>query len=282
MIKLQTGISTNMDFIKALKERGVDVNAEFPAETLRDQLDSLDEETKVSFDSTNETILKVVNEGEEPGEDLSIDFDISDETDLFGKVASDLQTNIALSEDDITGTLKYVTGYTGFSGNVDEQSGNYLVLHVDTNSEDDIYVEVVNGVSGPVKLDEDRLIVLRIADKDTQGVKVTVGDLIKEYNLDKLVIEEEPVQVYNVTIDLNGGTYEGETSIIESCDEGTTGYDLNQNMINNILPEETFVAPEGKEFGGLTTVKDDSATIIDSSFIVEEDKALYVLWVDQQ
>ncbi len=34
----------------------------------------------------------------------------------------------------ITGTLKYVTGYTGF--NVQDQNGNYLALHKKNNSGD--------------------------------------------------------------------------------------------------------------------------------------------------
>ena len=214
MIKLQTGISTDMDFIKAMKERGQDVSAEFPAETLRDQLNELSEEVDVTFESPNETILEVVNEGEEPGEELTIDFDISDSIDLFGKVASDLQTGVTLDEDDITGTLKYVEGYTGFSSKTKEQSGNYLVLHVDTESEEDVYVQVVNGTKGPVKLDEDRLIVLRIADKDTQGVKVTTGDLVKEYTLDKLTVEAKPEPVpENVTVTIKvGGIEEGDVA----------------------------------------------------------------------
>ena len=36
MIKLQTGISTDRDFIKVMKEKGQDVKDEFPADTLRD------------------------------------------------------------------------------------------------------------------------------------------------------------------------------------------------------------------------------------------------------
>lgn len=194
MKKLQTGISTNMDFIKAMKERGQDVNAEFPAETLRKQLDEVNEEVKVTFESTNETVLKVVNEGEEPTPtpEVSIDFDIDDSIDLFGKSASDLQENVSLDEDAITGTLKYVDDYTGFSSKVEEQSGNYLALHVDTDSEDDVYVELVNGTKGPVKLDEDRIIILRIADKDVQEVEVTVGDLVAVYSLSDLVIEPKP------------------------------------------------------------------------------------------
>ena len=68
MIKLQTGISTDMDFIKAMKERGQDVKAEFPAETLRKQLDEVNESVKVTFESTNETVLATVNKSEEQEE----------------------------------------------------------------------------------------------------------------------------------------------------------------------------------------------------------------------
>lgn len=78
MIKLQTGISTDMDFIKAMKEKGQDVKAEFPAETLRKQLDEVNEEVKVTFDSTNETVLTAVNEGEEPTpvEEVTVTFTV--------------------------------------------------------------------------------------------------------------------------------------------------------------------------------------------------------------
>ncbi len=123
-----------------------------------------------------------------PVETVSIDFNVSDSIDLFGKVASDLQSNVAVASNAITGTLNYIDDYTGFSSVVAEQSGNYLVLHVDTELEDDIYVELVNGTKGPVQLDEDRLIVLRIADKDTQSVRVTVGEVVKLYTLDGLTI----------------------------------------------------------------------------------------------
>ena len=61
-MKLKTGISTDRDFIKAMKEKGQDVSAQFPADTLRDQLDTLNENIKVTFESTNETVLAAVNE----------------------------------------------------------------------------------------------------------------------------------------------------------------------------------------------------------------------------
>ena len=66
MIKLKTGVSTSLDFVKAMKERGQDVSPAFPAETLRDQLDALSDEVKVTFNSDNETVLQVVNDYE-PG-----------------------------------------------------------------------------------------------------------------------------------------------------------------------------------------------------------------------
>lgn len=74
------------------------------------------------------------------------------------------------------GTLNYVTDYTGFSGNVEEQKGNYLTLRVDTEDEDDVItVELVGGTVGhPVTLDSDRNIVIRITNPVTQTVRVVV------------------------------------------------------------------------------------------------------------
>lgn len=74
----------------------------------------------------------------------------------------------------ISGTLNYVTDYTGFSGDVALQSGNYLVLKCTTEDPSDtITVELIGGIVGhPVTLDEDRNIVLRITDKDLQSVEV--------------------------------------------------------------------------------------------------------------
>ena len=94
-----------------------------------------------------------------------------------------------MEEDKITGTLKYVTGYTGFSSKTEEQSGNYLALHNISNIGEPIFVEVINGFSGPVQLDADGIIVLRIANNE-QKVKVTCGDLVKEYSLSELTLQD--------------------------------------------------------------------------------------------
>lgn len=120
---------------------------------------------------------------------LVTDTEIAPEKDLLGKVVSDLQDSIKIEEDKITGTLKYVTGYTGFSSKTEEQSGNYLALHNISNIVEPIFVEVINGFSGPVQLDADGIIVLRIANNE-QKVKVTCGDLVKEYSLSELTLQD--------------------------------------------------------------------------------------------
>ncbi len=107
---------------------------------------------------------------------MSVDADIPTSLDLFGKSVTDLQTGIIVGNDSISGTLNNITGYTGFSGNVSEQSGHYLVLHCDVPDLNDeiITVEVVGGTHGPVTLDSDHVAVLRIANT-TQSVKFTAS-----------------------------------------------------------------------------------------------------------
>ena len=105
---------------------------------------------------------------------LSVGADIGAGVDLLGKSVSDLQTGVSVGANEITGTLKYVSDYTGFSSNVAEQSGNYLAIHCDTDVvADSITVELIGGTVGhPVTLDSDGLIVLRITNTATQSVRV--------------------------------------------------------------------------------------------------------------
>ena len=103
--------------------------------------------------------------------------------DLFGKNCSDLQEDIAIANGSITGTLKYVTGYTGFSSKAKEQKGNFIALKVTNATADEIYVGLSPSASGKElnKLDEDGMIVLQVTNKDTQVVRVeTVTDGIHD------------------------------------------------------------------------------------------------------
>lgn len=131
---------------------------------------------------------------------MSADTDISASTNLFGKYIDDLQENVEIGEDAITGTLKYVTGYTGFSGDASQQEGNYLALHFASDVEDaTIAVELVGGdVGHPVTLDTDGIIVLRIKKTDedyvTETVRVTASKEgyttnTIEYSLEDIVLQ---------------------------------------------------------------------------------------------
>lgn len=102
---------------------------------------------------------------------LSVSADIPEDTDLLGKVASDLQEDVTVGNDAISGKLHYVTGYTGFSGDASEQEGHFLALHFEADGATSIAVKVVGSSHDPVTLDEDGLLVLRIREV-SQGIDV--------------------------------------------------------------------------------------------------------------
>ena len=117
-------------------------------------------------------------------------------TTRYGKEVDDLQSNIEINEGSrqILGTLRYVTGYTGYSGNPDLQSGNYLALDFAATPADSVItVEVIGGDSegNPVTVD-DGYVVFRIKDRK-QRIKVTStnGDNVIErvYGLGSLKLK---------------------------------------------------------------------------------------------
>ena len=107
-----------------------------------------------------------------------------------------MQTGISVDGNAITGTLHKVTDYTGFSDKPAEQSGNYLAIEIsDSPKADKVTAEVVGGTKGPVPLDDDRIFVARIENKDTESIKVVAtknGEFSeKTYSLTGLTLEEE-------------------------------------------------------------------------------------------
>lgn len=110
--------------------------------------------------------------------------------DLFGKTVSDLQSNVVINDDTITGTLNYIDEYTGFSSDEALTSGNYIALHANVPGVDNAVITV--KVTNPVKLDEDGVVVLRIADKSSQTITVVASKegyspISKVYSLDRLI-----------------------------------------------------------------------------------------------
>ena len=123
-----------------------------------------------------------------------VDTSVPQGVSLLGKNLDDLQSNIAVSSSGITGTLKYVTGYTGFSGDTAEQEGHFLVLHCDSDTGATIKVKIIGGDHGEVTLDSDKTVILRIKNNDQQiQVKASADgkeDRVRVYSLTYLNLEE--------------------------------------------------------------------------------------------
>lgn len=144
---------------------------------------------------TGKAVEVVISNADEYLEIIA-DTDISATFDLLGKVISDLQEDIEIEDDVVSGTLKYVSDYTGFSGDVEEQEGNYLALHIDAIGAvgSTVKVQLVGGVHGEVTLDSDRVIIIRITSTE-QKVKITASktgleDVVRELKLTGLTLAE--------------------------------------------------------------------------------------------
>ena len=143
---------------------------------------------------------------------LSVDADISGETDLLGKSVTDLQEDITVSDDAITGTLKFATGYTGFSGDENLQSGNYIVLHAEADRGAVISAEVIGGYFGPVTLDTDGILIARIESTSQSirfvGMKAGKITAVKTLSLSDVTLTPETPTVDLAEADTNDdGTY---------------------------------------------------------------------------
>lgn len=118
---------------------------------------------------------------------------VTDNTDLLGKTADQLQSGIKVKKDGITGNLAYVTGYTGFSGDVSEQSGHFIALKAESANGATIKAQVIGGTHGEVTLDSDRILIARIAN-NTQSIRFSATKNDKtvtvEYALTNLVLAE--------------------------------------------------------------------------------------------
>lgn len=89
--------------------------------------------------------------------------------DLLGLTCQDLQNGISVVNDRVTGHLNYVTEYTGFSGNTEEQEGNYLVLKASVP--DTTGVTLTVNYSSEKTLDSDGIVICRVT--KAKGNKIT-------------------------------------------------------------------------------------------------------------
>ena len=171
---------------------------------------------------------------------------VTDNTDLFGKTANDLQSNIKLNKNSITGTLAYVSDYTGFSSNPAEQSGNYIALKATANIDGaTITGEVVGGTKGAVTLDSDGIIVCKIAN-NTQSIRFVASINGKtasvEYALTDLTLEAEPQPTScQITFNVLNENFDSELTV-------------------DIQPEEKVIGAMGEETQFICEVLDGEFT----------------------
>lgn len=119
-------------------------------------------------------------------------------TTRLGKTVSDLQSDVVIGDTAITGTLKWVEGYTGFSSNTNEQTGNYLAIDIAADpTTASTTCQLINGVSNPnpvqLTYPDDMWMVIRITDPSKQSIQVvstlTTGEkTTKTYALTDLVL----------------------------------------------------------------------------------------------
>lgn len=126
-----------------------------------------------------------------PLEDFAADTTLPE--DLLGKAPSDLQENIVITDDNISGTLKYVTGYTGFSGDVSQQSGNFLAIHVTIPTGSTVKVFIIGGDNTePKTMDSDGVLVARIKNTNEKVQFTVIKDgyrtVTKTYSLKNLTL----------------------------------------------------------------------------------------------
>lgn len=125
---------------------------------------------------------------------LAADVDIDEDVDLLGKNITDLESGIVIDDDgNITGTLKYVTGYTGFSGDPEEQEGYFLALHVGVPDETGVTIVYTNAKGDTVTLDPDGLHIILIKNINKKftftASKSDHTTVVKEFNVKGIKLE---------------------------------------------------------------------------------------------
>lgn len=111
---------------------------------------------------------------------------------ILGKKVSELQHHVTVFEDEISGYLNYVTGYTGISEDSDMQSGNYLALRFNIPTGASATVQLIGVDAQPVSLDSSMNWVGRVTNNN-QTIRVVVtgsdGDtLTRVYTLNGLTL----------------------------------------------------------------------------------------------
>lgn len=227
------GLTSYGKIVNAIKRLGIAMNGEEPdGKLISKVLKNLGEDaTKTTINGY--AIADILNDIADKWIHLSLTVQpVAGNVTEFGKLVSDLQSNIAIGSNAITGTLHYVTGYTGFSSNPAEQSGHYIALKATASEPATITAQVIGGTHGAVTLDSDGEIVCRIA-SNAQSIrfiaKAQEETFSVEYALTNLAL------AYNVSASVTNGTASGAQTINKNGTASVTlaansGYTLPANI----------------------------------------------------
>ena len=94
---------------------------------------------------TKSNVIEVMKNNDGAGRPYTVVYDYTlptmtvaepgDSDNLLGKELTDLQTDVTIADGSITGELKYVTEYTGFSGDPELQEGHFFAIKGTTDAD---------------------------------------------------------------------------------------------------------------------------------------------------
>ena len=202
---------------------------------------TLETRTKEQFDEDNR-----------PAPILNVSAPDGSKTFTGGKRADEMQSNITINDDSITGTLKYLD-YPEFSTNETSQTGHYLVLELSSEEGASIQTELQGGntiMKGLVDV-TDGWCIYHVTSNDqkvrvvaTRGKKTTE----KIYSLNELILDTKD-PVVKVTVPEGSKTFSGKRA-----DEIQTNINVTDTEITGTLNyfkdfKEAFPANESLQHG---------------------------------
>lgn len=84
-----------------------------------------------------------------------------------------------------------MTGYTGFSDDLDDQEGHFIALHAQDSESNPIGVRPIGSTAEPAEVDSDGICILKV-DADTEGIEFVSGTMVKHFLFVDLTLESAP------------------------------------------------------------------------------------------
>lgn len=277
--KVKTGETTDLGFIKALKAKGIDAKAKYPAETLRDQLNSLDEKD-VSFLSTNEVVLDVIN-GDSPVPPtekvtVTVNVDGLDEGDnAYGAIGEEaiqsFPASIERNKDTVETLEVTCEGYVTVTQDVTFDKDKEITVTLEKEPVEDITITVeVNGLEegdeprvtvGDEVLTELPAEVTRPYGTVEQVVATCEGYVTQELEVEfttdgattSVYFHKELNLVSAAKLDVSGATEDDNPGIAENGDKYEVAFDGNTITVtdNGLIPYIGGNIDEPKKWIGL-------------------------------